>query len=429
MAPQYFDLNVHDWLEVLNARLSEEGLVLEDLPDADEPDFLLVLADLGFDNALHRTKLRKVVRELQTGSEEVGSPGAASISSSARGGASSCGSPSRRRRRSMPPQTTSHMLAEEADDAASMAGRGVSVIVRSEDLMYTPPWALARSPDCEREAKVETPTQAVRWSNPSCADHVAEHHEMMLPITPRMPQRDMRPSQDSKDVQKEAPPVPVLSTGSFCSVETTSGGEIGGTQNWGHNIRPNVHARFEPLQQDLGSAVTTDSTYVPESDGGGPMGVMSRMQKLGTPRGGSVAACSEIPQRSIAGPPPLSFPMKGSGRQAQVLYLMPPVKPGSHQGDKPMAPGSCVMASHGGSPVLVRRMQVPQPRVRSSSPLHLGMPGPRPLGQQAASACFAASSVTSPSRRLLMVPQHSGSVPTGSVVLSTRASASSAAEA
>jgi len=70
MAPQYFDLRTQDWVEMLKAKLSEEGLTMEDLPDADEPDFLLVIEELGFNTALHRMKLRKAVRELQQGPEE-----------------------------------------------------------------------------------------------------------------------------------------------------------------------------------------------------------------------------------------------------------------------------------------------------------------------------------------------------------------------
>mmetsp|Transcript_82751 Transcript_82751/g.208280 ORF Transcript_82751/g.208280 Transcript_82751/m.208280 type:complete len:388 (-) Transcript_82751:150-1313(-) len=65
MAPQCFDLTVQDWLEVLTSRLAKEGLQIGDLPDADDPDCLLVLLELGFESAVCRTKLRKAIRDLQ----------------------------------------------------------------------------------------------------------------------------------------------------------------------------------------------------------------------------------------------------------------------------------------------------------------------------------------------------------------------------
>lgn len=70
--PQYFDLRTHDWLELLSTKLMVEGLTVADLPDADESDFLLVVEELGFTNALHRMKLRKAVRQLQAAASPEG---------------------------------------------------------------------------------------------------------------------------------------------------------------------------------------------------------------------------------------------------------------------------------------------------------------------------------------------------------------------
>mmetsp|Transcript_116543 Transcript_116543/g.324804 ORF Transcript_116543/g.324804 Transcript_116543/m.324804 type:complete len:427 (-) Transcript_116543:274-1554(-) len=57
-------LNPVKLLSRLHVRLMQEGLEFHDLPDVGDRDFLLLLAELGFESALERAKLRKAVRDL-----------------------------------------------------------------------------------------------------------------------------------------------------------------------------------------------------------------------------------------------------------------------------------------------------------------------------------------------------------------------------
>eukprot|EP00416_Gambierdiscus_australes_P016330 CAMPEP_0171071844 /NCGR_PEP_ID=MMETSP0766_2-20121228/10535_1 /TAXON_ID=439317 /ORGANISM="Gambierdiscus australes, Strain CAWD 149" /LENGTH=480 /DNA_ID=CAMNT_0011528397 /DNA_START=48 /DNA_END=1491 /DNA_ORIENTATION=- len=56
----------HDALQLLSrldARLRQENLQFHDLPEVGDREFLLLLAELGFDSALERAKVRKAVRD------------------------------------------------------------------------------------------------------------------------------------------------------------------------------------------------------------------------------------------------------------------------------------------------------------------------------------------------------------------------------
>jgi len=53
-------------LQTLLERLHKQGLQLSDLPHESDPEFSTVLAELGFQSVLDRTKLRRAVRELST---------------------------------------------------------------------------------------------------------------------------------------------------------------------------------------------------------------------------------------------------------------------------------------------------------------------------------------------------------------------------
>mmetsp|Transcript_56584 Transcript_56584/g.104736 ORF Transcript_56584/g.104736 Transcript_56584/m.104736 type:complete len:452 (-) Transcript_56584:95-1450(-) len=51
-------------LEQLEARLQDEGLGLQDLPDVSDQELLALFAELGFESMLERTKLLKAIKEL-----------------------------------------------------------------------------------------------------------------------------------------------------------------------------------------------------------------------------------------------------------------------------------------------------------------------------------------------------------------------------